>query len=87
MSDPDRPSSKALRTAYDRGYTAGRRASGPTPQQRRDQFWRETFLAALPAFLADSSWRRGSTPMTSLAQRVELAREVADEALAKLPPL
>ncbi len=77
------------RRAYSRGYAAGRRSNkaGRTLaqlQHERQAFRERAFLAALPFAMAAQGWLRGDEPIRSVADRVRLAVEIADEATRKM---
>lgn len=79
------PASDALRS-YNKGYAAGmRRAknqrSADAQLRQQTAFWQRAFLAALPACITVDGWTRGDKPITSVADRAQLARDFADEAL------
>lgn len=71
---------------YGRGYQAGKRKKSKDITQearmrKENAFWQRAFLAALPAAFSAQNWTRGEKPITSLADRVRLAAETADEAM------
>lgn len=76
-----------IKQAYARGYAAARRSAKTkrTHSQavaRRDAFWQRCFIAALPACTVAENWTTGDKkPINTLVERVDLARNFADEAL------
>lgn len=78
----------AERKGYARGYAAGRkkvRVERSREQERlaRQAFWDKAFLAAIPAVILMNGWTRGDAKISLLGDRIRLATEAADEALAK----
>ncbi len=74
----------AEQRGYSKGYAAGQRRRKRDDEEarrmnEREQFRRRAFLAALPAAIDARGWKRGDTPITSLKDRVTLARDIADE--------
>lgn len=72
--------------AYQRGYQAGKRRKQRDidEQQRIKQeraFRERAFLAALPACIDAQGWTRGDKPISSMADRVRLACDFANEAV------
>lgn len=70
--------------AYARGYNAGKKRLPVELRERfaveREAFRKRVFLAALPAVIAAQQWEMDGKPVTTLDQRVELARRFADKA-------
>ena len=64
---------------YQKGYAAGRR------KRARDNaetaLWQRVYVAAIPTAMVLKDWKRGENPINGLADRVRLAREVADESV------
>lgn len=84
---------KAQQPGYSRGYAAGRRKTETELQQSAHEyeaatglagdFWRAAFLAALPYFLETAGWKIGGKEVTSMEDRIELARRAADRSVGK----
>lgn len=77
---------EAEKRGYGKGYRAGRRRaarelSWEERQEKRNAFWREAFLAALPSAIEVQGWTSGGKPVTNLKERTKLARDFANEAL------
>ena len=75
-----------LQAEYHKGYRAGlrrkvRELSAEERRRRENAFWQRAFIAAIPATIEVSGWKRGSAEITTLADRMVLASEAADEAL------
>lgn len=76
--------------AYSRGYATGRAKVKAdrnviARQRERQAFLDRTFLAALPFAMTQSTWGIGkgneTRPINTIAERVDLAWDVAQEAL------
>lgn len=72
--------------AYSRGYAAGKRrktAERRAEHERAKQqaFWDRAFLAALPVAAVAQRWKVDGKPITTVEQRVSLAKSFATEAL------
>lgn len=70
-------------TAYQRGYRAGRKVREP---MTREAFRNAAFLAALPACIAAQGWSQGERKFFTMPDKVELAWDAADNALAGFKP-
>ena len=76
-------------TDYQRGYAAGRRRVEREDQRRataaaQDEFWLQAFLVSLPVLLVSSNlWEQDGKPLTTVGDKVSLAADAADAALAK----
>lgn len=75
----------AKKLGYSNGYQAGmRRKDKMRPlehqQSERASFRRQAFLAVLPSLVLASGLMHEGEPIVSLATRVRLAAELADEA-------
>lgn len=76
-------------TDYQRGYAAGRRRVERDERRRatvaaQDEFWLQSFLALMPVLLDSRNlWEQDGKPLTTVADRVSLASDAADAALAK----
>lgn len=73
---------------YQRGYRAGkakarRDRSAEHAHRERQAFWDKAFLAAIPACIRADGWKVGDKPITSLVDRIDLARDAADHAAKK----
>jgi hypothetical protein len=66
------------KTAYQRGYTAGK-ARRKIENER--EFWQKAMLTVLPHFMESNSWTSRGEKVTDLPSRVRLAAEAADGAL------
>lgn len=78
------------RRAYSRGYAAGRAKKRSVQKAGRAHAQRQAFLdrcfiAALPACIESPTWRVGERNMTSLEDKVTLARLFAFECLRQRP--
>ena len=74
----------AFKAAEKRGYAKGYATGRKDRQDVRNEFWRAAYLAALPAFLdANCAWTQGDKKLTTLPDRVDLAKQAADGALEK----
>jgi hypothetical protein len=72
--------------AYARGYQAGKKrlaliVSAESLRRREHLFWRQAFIAVLPAAMDATGWKRGDAPIIDIPARVQLAKEFADAAL------
>lgn len=70
---------------YQRGYVAGRkRLKRDRETERRyaeyAAFWNRCYIALLPTAMQVNGWRIGDKPVSSTAERVDLARRWTDEA-------
>lgn len=75
---PKDPIRAAEARGYAKGYTAGQRRA----QKASDKlFWQQAFCAALNGFVQCHDWTQGEKKFTLLNDRVELARQAANEAL------
>lgn len=71
-----------VRAAEARGYTRGYNAGRRRGQKASDKlFWQQAFYAALNGFIQNDGWSQGEKRFTKLHDRVELARQAANEAL------
>lgn len=50
-------------------------------RQRENRFWREAFLAVLPASMEVDGWTSGTDPISDVSSRVDLAADFATNAL------
>ena len=80
-------STDAEKRAYSRGYACGRkrlkREIGAEQQaQKAVRFWQRAMIAALPVAAQQSTWKRGENPISSIDDRMALAADFADSALA-----
>jgi hypothetical protein len=65
---------------YNKGYAAGRKRLQSKIKQA--EFWRLAFLAVLPSCIETNRWENGDgAPIIGLLERVELARDIADESV------
>lgn len=85
MSEQD-PIKAAEQRGYARGYIAGRKRADRDEQEqerleKREEFRRQAFLAALPSCILAQGWKRGDVAITSAKGRTRLAWEFADEAM------
>lgn len=76
---------KAERRGYSKGYAArGRRLRADRSrqhwQEKRDAFWRAALLASIEAVMY-RGWTQGGQPLTTIKQRMGVAREIADAAV------
>lgn len=76
----------AEKRGYAKGYVAGRRRQHKDRQARNlgareDAFWRQAFVAALPACINANGWMAGDKPINNLNERTKLAHDFANEAL------
>lgn len=83
---------RAEHRGYSRGYTVGRRsgydkgladarAVPKRPPAAERAFWRDAFLAALPACIESNGWTDNEEPIYTVSERAKLAADFADEAL------
>lgn len=84
MSDEE--IAKAEKRGYGRGYSAGkarrfREINRERVQREHQAFLERAFIAALPACIEVTNWKRGTTPITGMDDRVRLAWEIAEAAL------
>lgn len=71
-----------IRTAEARGYAKGYTAGQRRAQKASDKlFWQQAFYAALNGFIQSPNWTQGEKRFTQLPDRVELARQAANESL------
>lgn len=71
---------------YARGYAAGRKRQQvdidqEAERKRENENWNRAFLTALPFAMSAEGWARGEKPIKTIADRVILAQNVADEAI------
>lgn len=73
----------AEKRGYSKGYAAGLRKNGrkPSLSERRDAFYNDAFLAALPACISAQGWTWGGMIVNDAEKRVRLADYLATEAL------
>jgi hypothetical protein len=71
--------------AYQKGYRAGReKRLKEDIQLERNEVWRSVYSATLAALMTTngSVWKLGGKPVTSIEDRITLAEEAADRAIA-----
>nr|WP_315242176.1 hypothetical protein [uncultured Albidiferax sp.] len=76
----------AKQQGYAQGYAAGKRRRQRAIAEDRKRatqnaFWQRAMLAALPFAMQQEGWCRDGKPITTVLDRVRLARNVADAAL------
>lgn len=76
---------KAEKRGYSKGYVAGKRLVKKNKQyeheqKQRNALWNRAFIAALKECISVSGWTSGDKPINTLAERVRLARNFANEA-------
>ena len=76
---------------YGKGYAAGKRRkereiSNKQRKRIKDAFWQRAFLAAIPVAFGAQGWKRGEKQINTLADRMKLAAEAADEAMRHALP-
>lgn len=72
----------AKQQGYTQGYTAGKRRRQRAIAEDRKRaiqnaFWQRAMLAALPFAMQQEGWVRGGKPITTVLDRVRLARNMA----------
>ena len=80
----------AEKRGYSKGYAAGKRRAGREVDTERleraraareNAFWRQAMCAALTTCCNVHGWTKGDKPISNIADRVDLARDFADQAV------
>ena len=85
VNEPD-PIKAAEKRGYSRGYVAGQRRvavaeNEEAREERRLEFRRQVFLAALPGLIVNGTWQTGGKTARKPSEYVSIAWYFADEAL------
>lgn len=77
---------EAEQRGYSRGYNAGRKRlkkqiEAEQLQRKKNEFYNQALLAALPSCVLAQGWKHGEKPISSVLERIELADHFAREAL------
>lgn len=84
MSEQD-PIKAAEQRGYSKGYAAGQRRVVREDERRehsvrKEEFRRQTFLAALPALMISGTWEMGGKKVITSDEHCQLAWRIADQA-------
>jgi len=88
MSADEADLKKAEQRGYSRGYQAGKKRVQTERLAERlakeqQAFLDKAFLAAVPFAMQQSNWKHGEKPINTIAERVDLAWDVAEAALKR----
>lgn len=80
----DEELSKLKTQQYSKGYAAGRKKLEADEKEsermrRKNAFYNQALLAAIPACIPAEGWTRGGKPISGCADKVSMAHDFASE--------